>query len=63
MPTSTSVAELKRRIAAKEKSTAALSIVITKAPTGTAKSKGKPKLPKAMTRLAPKPAAAASPKV
>ena len=63
IPTSTSISELKRRLDANKKRIPDASMVMTNAPIGTATCTGKPKLPKAITTEAPKPAAAASPNV
>lgn len=61
--TSTSIELPKFLKDAKTNSTPEASIVITKAPRGTAKSKGNPKVLKAITSEAPSPEAAASPRV
>ena len=63
IPTNTSISELKRRLDANKKRIPEASIVMTNAPMGTATCTGKPKLPKAITTEAPKPAAAARPNV
>ena len=63
MPTSIKVAAANCFKEANKNNTAEASMVMTNAPIGTAYCIGKPKPPNAITNDAPKPAAAANPKV